>query len=287
MRRFLLVTGLVLAGLGSLAALGVALSLLPRARADRAARVVLRESEARAGKGDRRGAREKLDEALRLSPEFPDAHRSLGMVLLAEGKVEEGAEELRRSAEAQPFEPGIAWETAFAFSAAQRPADAVTWFRRVADLERNNGAARAMLAEAYLQLGKPEEAERWAEAGVKVSPRLPLTHFTLGFVRWQAGHLETARAAFEGALQLRPGDARTLLALAAVAGQMDRMDLAEGYLQRALRVRPGDAVAWTALATTQAQLGKRQEARAGFLQALRLDPGNAAAKAGLARLGGE
>jgi len=205
MRRLALRSSLVLLALGALTLVGLVLARRPTwkamARSDR----LLREAQARSGKGDRQAAREKLEEALRVYPGNARAHRELGLFLFLERKTQEAVVELRRAAEASPRDPGAAWELAHAYLGDGQPTEAEPWFRRVTRLQPSNGAAYAMLANCQLQRGAKEEALRSAERGVRISPRIPTTHVTLGLVRWETGDAAGARACFEKALSLDPG----------------------------------------------------------------------------------
>jgi len=280
-RRALLYTCLLLSSLGALATVGMVIVLLPKEKAQQRAQELVREAQQLGAQGQRKASLVKVQEALRVAPDNPSAHRELGLHLMARGKVTEGLAELRRVAEAAPYDPGAAWELAFGYIAAQQPAEAEKWFVEVTKMERNNGAAYAMIANCRAQHGDLQGALRWAERGVQVSPRLPITQFTLGLTRWYTQDLEGARQSLEETLRLRPTDAKAMLALAAVTGKMHRSDLAAGYLERALRLVPDDPVTWVALGAARLNLHQPREAEQAFARAVALAPDNKMARAGL------
>jgi len=260
---------------------------LTSSRADEARAVKLvDESRALSAKGQTAAAEAKLDDALRLAPDNLKAHRDKGVALLAAGRSDEGAAELRYAAEGDPDGLGAAWEYAFALSATSQFEKAATWFKHVTVLEPNNGAAYAMLATSELQLGHKEAALPYAEKGAHCSPRVPLTQFTLGIVRWQMGDREGGRTALEEAFRLQPSDPKKLLALLTLSRELNRPDLAEGYLQRALATAPNNATFWLALGQAQLAQKKLPAAAEAFRHALQLDPTNAAAQEGLKAAGG-
>jgi len=281
MRRALLSTCLLLASLGALATAATVIALLPQEKAEQRAQALVREAQQLGARGQRKASLAKVQEALKLAPDNPSAHREMGLHLMARGKVTEGLAELRRVAEAAPYDPGAAWELAFGYIAAQQPAEAEKWFLEVTRMERGNGAAYAMIANCRAQHGDLQGALKWAERGVKASPRTPLTQFTLGLTRWYTQDLEGARQSLEETLRLRPADAKALLALAAVTGKMHRSDLAAGYLERALRLVPDDPVTWVALGAARLNLHQPREAEQAFSRALALAPDNKMARAGL------
>jgi len=281
MRRALLSTCLLLASLGAMTTAARVIALLPKEKAEQRAQALVREAQQLGARGQRKASLAKVQEALKLAPDNPSAHREMGLHLMARGKVTEGLAELRRVAEAAPYDPGAAWELAFGYIAAQQPAEAEKWFLEVTRMERGNGAAYAMIANCRAQHGDLQGALKWAERGVKASPRTPLTQFTLGLTRWYTQDLEGARQSLEETLRLRPADAKAMLALAAITGKMHRSDLAAGYLERALRLVPDDPVTWVALGAARLNLHQPREAEQAFSRALALAPDNKMARAGL------
>ena len=281
MRRALLSTCLLLASLGAMTTAARVIALLPKEKAEQRAQALVREAQQLGARGQRKASLAKVQEALKLAPDNPSAHREMGLHLMARGKVTEGLAELRRVAEAAPYDPGAAWELAFGYIAAQQPAEAEKWFLEVTRMERGNGAAYAMIANCRAQHGDLQGALKWAERGVKASPRTPLTQFTLGLTRWYTQDLEGARQSLEETLRLRPADAKALLALAAITGKMHRSDLAAGYLERALRLVPDDPVTWVALGAAHLNLHQPREAEQAFARAVALAPDNKMARAGL------
>ncbi len=281
MRRTLLYACLLLASVGALATAGLVIALLPKEKAEQRAQELVREAQTLGGQGQKHASLEKVQEALQVAPDNPSAHREMGLHLMARGKVTEGLAELRRVAEAAPYDPGAAWELAFGYIAAQQPAEAEKWFLEVTKTERNNGAAYAMIANCRAQHGDLQGALQWAERGVKASPRIPITQFTLGLTRWYTQDLEGAKQSLEEALRLRPTDAKAMLALAAITGKMHRSDLAADYLERAIRLVPDDPVTWVALGAARLNLHQPREAEQAFTRALTLAPDNRMARAGL------
>ena len=281
MRRALLSTCLLLASLGAMTTAARVIALLPKEKAEQRAQALVREAQQLGARGQRKASLAKVQEALKLAPDNPSAHREMGLHLMARGKVTEGLAELRRVAEAAPYDPGAAWELAFGYIAAQQPAEAEKWFLEVTRMERGNGAAYAMIANCRAQHGDLQGALKWAERGVKASPRTPLTQFTLGLTRWYTQDLEGARQSLEETLRLRPADAKAMLALAAITGKLHRSDLAAGYLERALRLVPDDPVTWVALGAARLNLHQFRGAEQAFARAVALAPDNKMARAGL------
>lgn len=122
-------------------------------------------------------ARGRLDEglahlgkAVRLYPNFYEAHLLIGTAQMDARRWDESAEALARAAEVNP----------------------------------KSAAARFALGEVQLRRKKFDEAERALAEGLRLEPRSALGHFTLGRVHWERGDYVKAGPEVGRALQLNP-----------------------------------------------------------------------------------
>jgi tetratricopeptide (TPR) repeat protein len=65
------------------------------------------------------------------------------------------------------------------------------------------------LGWAYYNLGRHAEAETALSAALRLDPKLPVTHYTLGLTREKTGRVQEAREAYRHVLQLVPRDSET------------------------------------------------------------------------------
>jgi len=115
---------------------------------------------------------EAFRETVKLNPEFPDAHNNLGVALAQSGRWEEAI---------------ASFERVLTFPAYNSP-----------ELVYQN------LGWAYYNLGRDQEAEAVLAAALRLDPRLPVTHHTLGLVREKSGRVQEARDAYRQVLELVP-----------------------------------------------------------------------------------
>ena len=122
-------------------------------------------------------AQNAFRETLKLRSDFPDAYNNLGVALAQDGKWEEAI---------------AAFEQALRFSAYNSP-----------EIVYQN------LGWAYYNLGRYPEAEMTLITALRLDPKLPVTHYTLGLTWEKTGRVQEAREAYRHVLQLVPRDSET------------------------------------------------------------------------------
>jgi len=130
--------------------------------------------------GKSQEAIQRYEYALRIKPDFAQAHCDLGTVLLAQGHT----------------------------------ADAIGHFEQALRLRPDRAILHYDLADALMRDGRaPEAIHQWEQA-LELKPDFAEAHFNLGIALEQAGRLDEAIGHFEQALRIRPdfANARTELA---------------------------------------------------------------------------
>ena len=122
-------------------------------------------------------AEQAFRETLRLQRDFPDAHNNLGVTLAQQGKWEAAI---------------AAFEQVLQFPAYNTP-----------EIVYQN------LGWAYYNLGRYPEAEAALTTALRLDPRLPISHYTLGLTWEKTGRVQEARDAYRHVLKLVPQDSET------------------------------------------------------------------------------
>src|SRR5262245_62721411 len=105
-------------------------------------------------------ARQKLDRVVALVPEEPAGWANLGLLLLRQQELEQGAQQLARAASLAPDSPEIQRLQALAESQRGNLAEATRHWRRALDLDPADlEAAYALALETERQGGPDNEAE--------------------------------------------------------------------------------------------------------------------------------
>jgi Flp pilus assembly protein TadD/TolB-like protein/predicted Ser/Thr protein kinase len=153
------------------------------------------------------------------------------------------------------------------------------------------GAARAWLAEAYMQKAKltsdkylSEKALENAEQAVKTDPNLGVAHTKLGEVLAQMGREEEAIREFKRAIALSPQNSETYRELAFVYANLGRFQEAEASYRDGIQRRPTDWQMHLLLGTFYRQRGRYAEAESAFRRAKEVTPDNTIVYRNLASL---
>ncbi len=182
----------------------------------------------------------QFQEALRLKPNYAEAHNNLGFALLNKGQIDEA---IRQCQEALRLQPDFA------------------------DAHYNLGTALDMKGQA-------DEAIREYQEAIRLKPDLVAAYNNLAYL-WAARgeNLEQAHALIEKAVKLEPKNAALLDTLGWVLFKQNHPREALGYVSQAIKdsSRP-DASLYDHLGDIQAALNQAEEAAAAWRQSLSLAP---------------
>jgi len=242
--------------------------------------------------GDDAKAIAAFREAVRLRPEFADAHQNLGAVLTA-SEPAEAVRELERASTLEPrllkaqFNLAIAYEA----SPAHGPVKAVEQLRKVLAVEGRYPRAEFVLGRVLLRQGDVAQAIQHLQAAVTQEPEFGEAHYQLGLAFSRAGRKE------EGAAAVKRG--RELIA-ASEGRQAADLDISEAHAaldggdfddaiakaQKVIAFRPDAAEPYYVLGAALASKRQSADAAAAFRKALAIDPGHSRAARALQALPG-
>ena len=139
------------------------------------------------------------------------------------GQREEAEKQFRTLAETYPKEPGVHYLYG-TFLADVRTDDAIHELNHELEISPVNVLARLRLADIYLKLQQPEQAQNFAEEAIKLEPKEASTHMVYGEVLAAKHDLANAIRELEKARELAPQVVRTrfdLLRAYAAAGRTE------------------------------------------------------------------
>jgi tetratricopeptide (TPR) repeat protein len=212
--------------------------------------------------------------ALRLRPDYPEAHNNLAVLLREAGELVAAAEHYRQALALRPDYPEAHYNygllldrTGRASGARQRYEEALRLrpdypeaHHALANLLKSRGEAPAALAhyrealrirpvypEAHNDLaialedsGRPEEAETHYREALRQCPSYKEAHYNCALLLEGLGRPAEARGHYEEALRLWPDYPEARNNLAVLLHTQGELDEAAGHYQRAIALRPND-----------------------------------------------
>jgi protein O-mannosyl-transferase len=222
--------------------------------------------------------------AVRLRPDYADAHNDYANVLDQLERRAEGLEHHAIAARLKPEDGDIDFNWAQALSAAGRGEEARVRFERVVRREPDRVEGWFGLSEAFLRVGRSVDAAEALLQAVRLRPAVPELYYNLGNIWLSLQRGPEAVRALSEAVRLRPewAAAQNNLALALVG--TGRLADAVPHYEAALQLLPGVAQVHHNLALALGKLGRVPEAIDQDEAGLRLQPDNREARAHLAWL---
>src|SRR5438876_119055 len=202
------------------------------------------EAETHAAFGCELAERRKLDaavsefrEALRINPEYAQAHYYLGAALFElDNGVDEALVELREAIRLNP----------------------------------ENAEAHNTMGLALLEQGSVDEATHEYREVLRIDPQYAEAHYNLGNALDDQGRPEAAAAEYREALRINPGLAHVHYNLGVALNRLGKLDQAIEQYQEALRLNPALALAHYNLGECLRKKGERDAAAREFRDFLKL-----------------
>ena len=191
-----------------------------------------------------------FNKALKIKPDFAQAHNSLGIALRDQGRLDEAIASIHNALRAKP---------------------------EYAQAHNNLGAAlkdQDRLDEAIASYGK----------ALQLKPDYAEALNNLGIALQSQGRLDEAIASYGKALQLKPNFAEAHSNLGTALKDHDRLDEAIASIGKALQIKPGLAEAHNNLGIALKNQGRMEEAIASYGNALQARPGYVGAYSNLCEL---
>ncbi|HEY0003992.1 MAG TPA: protein kinase [Pyrinomonadaceae bacterium] len=132
--------------------------------------------------------------AIELSPNYPTAHLWYSLLLVMEGRFEEGIREARRAVELDPLATFNQHHLAWSLYHARRYDESIEQYRKVLDADPQYSLSRFSFSWSLLQRGFYEEAIAESQRAVELSGGIPFMTAGLASAYARAGRIEEAHA---------------------------------------------------------------------------------------------
>jgi tetratricopeptide (TPR) repeat protein len=205
-----------------------------------------------------------LQAAFRIYPDDLGTGMAISQIYLASGRPAEAEKVIASMLERAPDQRGLNYSYAQVLSKLGRGKEAVKYLERAVEVDPTFGLAIQQLVDTYQSSGD------WQKAGDILQPLINDEPTNLDFQRQQAyfylrgGQAEKARARFSSLLAADPKDTRTQYYLAEALSDLERYDEADRIYHQLLEKTPDDADVLGSLGMTQIARKKYDEAAKTF-----------------------
>jgi len=147
-------------------------------------------------------------EALRIKPNFADAHNNLANLYMFDGRLDSAIEHYSKALAIDPDYKGAHYNLGIAAFRQGRAREAAEHFNLALQTMKDNAEAHFRYGNALFQAGDAEEAARAYRQAIHLRPDYAEAHCNLGVALFQKGEVAGAIAAFNEALRVRPDHAQ-------------------------------------------------------------------------------
>ncbi len=209
--------------------------------------------------------------AIRLKPDYVEAHTNLGNVLKDLGRYDDAILSYDRVIALEPTATAH-YNLANVLPMTDRLDEAVSHYRRALALAPDLVGAHTNLANALVAQGQLEEAVMHSRRAIELDPNSAEAHVNLGTTLLQQGNLDAAATQLEHAISVNPNFADAYCNLGNVLLAQGRLDEAAQRYARAIDLQPDLSGAHNNLGIVLAARGKFEEAGRRFQSALASKP---------------
>ena len=210
----------------------------------------------------------EFETALRLEPDMTEARANLGIALVkTQGGLSAGIAQLQEALQGDAGDPG-GFEARFnlgnALARLGRWQEAADQYQAALRLHPESSETRINLGSAMVELGRGPEAVEQYRAALRSDPGSQAAHFDLGRALRNVGDGHEAIAEYLEALRIGPDSAQLRCSLGSAYYRQGRMDEAIVQFRRAVTLEPGYADAHYNLGLALLREGRGDEAEAEF-----------------------
>ena len=217
-------------------------------------------------------AEKNLQKAVRIKPDYAEAHNNLGSTLKELGRLNEAEASCRQALQLQPHNAAAHSNLGNVLQALGRLDEAESSYRQALEISPDSAGTHRNLGNVLREKNCLAEAEASFGRALRINPDDTGAHNNLGITLQGLGRLDEADAHFQIALHINPDDARTHDNRGNLLRYLGRLNEAEASYRKALQIAPDDAGMHVNLGKTLMHLLRREEAEACFRRALEIRP---------------
>ena len=225
-----------------------------------------------AAEGQLEEAMDHYQQALRLKPNYPEAHFFLGNALDKKGKLDDAIAEYRQALRFKPMLEQTHILLGAALARKKNYSEAREHYLSALELNPESAVAHNNLARLYQTDGELDPAVIHYLAALRTDPGLSEAHNNLGVLYLQQGKLAEGVAHLREAVKLKPDNLQSKYNLALGLNRQEQWAEAESLFALTVPDSLSDARAHQQFALALAHNQKKREAMVEYARALLLQP---------------
>ncbi len=150
------------------------------------------------------GAERAYKKAIKINPNFAEAHNNLGNIMLDRGKFKEAENSYRETLHLFPNNPMVLSNIGNALQRQEKNNEAIVWLNKAIASDSNYADAYYNRGNAFKELGLPREAISDYNIAIKINPNLAQAYINRGNIEKDLGQVEEAITSYKTAVQLNP-----------------------------------------------------------------------------------
>ena len=199
-------------------------------------------------------AEQGFTEAIRLNPNFFEAHYNLGNILKAQGKLAAAVESYHCALAIKPDSVVIHLNLGNALKAQGKLAAAAESYQRALAIKPNDATVHYNIGNTFQEQGDLAAAVESYHRALAIKPDYMEAHHNLGITFFEQGKLEAAMESYHRALVIKPDDAAIHYNLGNAFKEQGKLAEAVESYNRALAIKPNHVSAQSSKLHQQAHM---------------------------------
>lgn len=238
--------------------------------------------EALLNNGQTEEAKSQLQKAIRLQPDYTEAHDNLGNAFFKEGQLDRAMSEFQEAIRLQSDDAKAHYNFGVGLFKEGQTQAAIEQYQIATHLQPDNAEAYDNLGIAFFKQGQIDEAISQYQEAVRLKPDFVRARDNLGVALFVKGQTDEAIRQFQEAIRLSPDDAGAHYNLGNAFFNTGQIGEAINQYRETVRLQPDDAKAHYNLGVALLNKDEIDGAIEQFREAVRLKPDYADAQRNLA-----
>ena len=210
--------------------------------------------------------------AIKINPDYADAHNDLGNLYMKTGRLKESFNAYRKALKAAPNHSKLLSNIGNVLMMQSEFEKALGWLEKAILHDPENALSHCNLGSTLRGLGEHLKAAIAYRRAIELNPKLALFHQNLGGVLIELGALDEAIDCFKQVLNINPEDQAAYIGLGKAHNKQGDLDQSVSAYEKAISLDPTNAKCFSGLGQTFDDHGEAEKAVVALKKALEINP---------------